>query len=375
MSIKFLLYFCAVCYITSNRATAQTLRAIPATVCNSNECRFGSCEIKSPTTYQCHCVSGVTGTNCDTQAAAGNPCSSNPCYAGGFCTNVGTTGFRCTCPNGLGGPQCRGVLNTCSCQNSGTCTVTTVNAVTVNVCNCPTGFGGNLCEYSVTPYQSCFTAGCLNGGTCTILSTCKCPTGFSGNRCQTTGAATTTIAPAVTNPLAISLCSVSGICQNGGACSQLSYNIGTCTCVNGYTGIYCNIPPTNVVNPTTSQACPAALSTFCQNQGTCTFNTLTNAISCRCQPNYSGPTCTTKVAFCSVANICKNGGICTTTNSPATGDGTCTCATGFSGTYCDISSCNAATTCNGRGVCVTNNGVNTCLCFAPYTGTNCQSTS
>lgn len=389
-----LLYFCAVIIvsqITSNQGHkfGVSQRAIAASVCNSNECLFGNCEITSATTYRCHCSAGVTGTNCNTQAAAGNPCASNPCYAGGICTNVGTTSFTCTCPSGLGGPTCRGVLGTtCSCQNGGACTASVFNGATIQTCSCPTGFAGNLCEYSVSAFQSCFSVGCQNGGTCTILSTCACPTGFSGNLCQSaTAATTTTPSTGVTNSLVVPLC-FSGICQNGGVCSQISYNIGTCTCVNGYSGIYCNVPPSVTTTTTTTtastttlsttstttanpiQACPANLQ-ICQNQGTCTYNSVTNAINCNCLPNYSGPTCTTKVPFCSV-NPCQNGGTCVTTNSPATGDGVCTCATGFSGTLCDISQCNAATTCSGNGVCINNGSTQTCLCFAPFTGANCS---
>ena len=86
-------------------------------------------------------MKGVTGTNCDTQAAAGNPCLSNPCYNGGTCTNVGTTGFACQCPVGLGGPQCKGIINSCSCVNGGTCLPSFYNGAIINECLCATGFG------------------------------------------------------------------------------------------------------------------------------------------------------------------------------------------------------------------------------------------
>ncbi len=51
MMFKKLLYFCAV-ILLSTSARAQ----LTASVCNSNECRFGSCEITSQTSYRCHCV-------------------------------------------------------------------------------------------------------------------------------------------------------------------------------------------------------------------------------------------------------------------------------------------------------------------------------
>lgn len=376
-----LLYLSAfVLLIASSEAYrfGKQTRAIAANVCNANECRFGNCEVTSATTFSCHCIAGVTGTNCDTQAAAGNPCASNPCYSGGTCTNVGTTSFTCTCPAGLGGPTCRSVVVTagaaCSCQNSGTCTNTVVGTQTFQSCTCPTGFVGNLCEYQVSAFVSCFTSPCQNGGTCTILSTCACPTGFSGNLCQNTAAVTTTTAVSLTtNPGTISLC-FAGICQNGGVCSQLSYNIATCTCVNGYTGIYCNVPPTNLVTTTVATTtaapvpCPTGIN-LCQNNGTCVINPTLNVLQCNCVPGFTGPTCATKQPFCT-GSPCQNGGTCVTTNVPATGDGQCTCAIGFSGTTCNIGTCSAATNCNNNGQCITNNGVVTCLCFSG-TGPNC----
>ena len=171
-----------------------------ATVCQSNECRYGACEIVTATQYKCHCNAGITGTNCDTMAAAGNPCSSNPCYNGGICVNQGTS-FICTCPNGLAGSTCR--LQTavpCPCQNGATCNVSFLNGVVGNTCTCPAGFGydlkfkflnkfyesnkflfksGELCQFR-TSLQTCQILGCQNGGTCTILATCKCPPNFTG---------------------------------------------------------------------------------------------------------------------------------------------------------------------------------------------------
>lgn len=357
---------------------ASTQGQTAASVCGQNECTYGTCEILSVNQFACHCIFGITGRRCNMQAAAGNPCSSNPCFNNGLCTNVGTT-FQCSCPVGTGGPTCQGHLGTCICQNGAQCITQTVNGVTINTCQCAVGFGGNLCQFSVSN-QNCFAVGCQNGGSCNFLGTCNCPTGFTGRLCELS--ATATIAPVVpgTNTGNIALC-FNGICQNGGACSQLSSNIATCTCVNGFTGIYCNVPPANPTVATTTtttttttagtqQACPVGV-TLCQNNGTCTFNTATNQLLCNCLPNFSGPTCAVRAPFCSV-NPCQNGGSCTTTNVPVAGDGTCACLPGFSGNFCDISSCDAATTCQGRGVCVTNAGVQTCLCFAGFTGNNCE---
>ena len=89
------------------------------------------------------------GTNCDIQAPFGNPCSSNPCYNGGTCTNLSTTTYMCTCQTGYAGNQCQATLNTCSCQNGGTCIP--ISASTGQIayqCSCPTNFGLIFINYN-----------------------------------------------------------------------------------------------------------------------------------------------------------------------------------------------------------------------------------
>jgi hypothetical protein len=148
-----------------------------ASVCNSNQCKYGTCEILNQFAYKCHCQSGITGTNCDFIAAAGNPCSSNPCYgATSVCVNQGTVAFACVCQAGLSGQTCRDHVGACQCQNGGACTIVGPNAYR---CSCLSGFGGELCQFRTT-LTSCQYLGCQNGGTCTIISICTCPTGFTG---------------------------------------------------------------------------------------------------------------------------------------------------------------------------------------------------
>ena len=52
-------------------------------------------------------------------------------------------------------------------------------------CVCPSGYGaGQLCQ---SPVNSCWSAPCQNGGTCTPMETgyvCQCPTGTRGEHCE-----------------------------------------------------------------------------------------------------------------------------------------------------------------------------------------------
>lgn len=299
-------------------------RQIASSVCSTNTCKYGTCEIVSQIAYKCHCRSGITGTNCDMQAPANNPCASNPCYGESRCVNMGASQFQCLCGAGYGGSLCKGTLNTCSCQNGGTCVPRNTNTGAVAYeCNCPANFGGNLCQYVKSVFASCQNVGCRNGGYCTIFSTCICPAGFGGNFCQSPVAITTTtpVAPVTTTaattayPFALNVCAP-GICLNGGTCYQITYSLALCSCVNGFSGVYCNINPGYVTLPATS-AFPMTSSAAPITAGPVTVAPVTVTVA--------------PATFCSI-NPCQNGGICVPTTGNA---GRCICAAAFTGFLCE----------------------------------------
>ncbi len=151
-----------------------------STVCSPNPCTYGDCEILSTSAFQCHCLDGITGTNCNTVApATASKCAANPCYgAGSVCVPQGLVSFTCFCAPGLTGPTCRSQVNTCNC-NGGTCILALLNGVSTFTCSCPAGFGGEQCQFG-TLALSCQQSPCLNGGSCTITGACACPSGFTG---------------------------------------------------------------------------------------------------------------------------------------------------------------------------------------------------
>ena len=124
-------------------------------------------------------------------------CSPNPCIEGvcrdginGYeceCPTGSTTGYHCQilCPEGLSGDFCDVSSPFCAtkptpCQNGGSC----LEEPGGYSCLCPPSHTGPMCEQENT----CDTAVCYNGGTCSILDNggygCICREGFDGANCQ-----------------------------------------------------------------------------------------------------------------------------------------------------------------------------------------------
>ncbi|XP_017768750.1 PREDICTED: basement membrane-specific heparan sulfate proteoglycan core protein-like isoform X5 [Nicrophorus vespilloides] len=83
--------------------TASTYN-VKQTGCSSNPCRNdGYCYPLSPTTYQCNCIHGYTGNECE---IAPNMCEHlNPCQNAGIC-HGDTKIYKCDCPKGFTGTNC-----------------------------------------------------------------------------------------------------------------------------------------------------------------------------------------------------------------------------------------------------------------------------
>ncbi|KAK3545348.1 hypothetical protein QTP70_004069 [Hemibagrus guttatus] len=85
---------------------------------------------------------------------------------------------------GFTGESCEVNIDECytaPCLNGGTC----VDAVNDFRCDCVIGFSGKLCQVDK---DECESNPCLNGATCKDevgSYTCRCPPGFNGTRCET----------------------------------------------------------------------------------------------------------------------------------------------------------------------------------------------
>ncbi|XP_070562740.1 uncharacterized protein [Ptychodera flava] len=309
---------------------------IDLTPCFSNPClNGGTCNNVGDTTYQCNCMSGWQGDNCETAVEVG-VCDSSPCLNGGTCVEVASDGYVCLCRTGFTGTTCEINLNECSsspCMNGGVC----IDQEGRFVCLCPPGFGGTLCE---TDLNECISQPCRNGGTCVDVQNgyiCICDVRYTGTNCES----------------GIDYCA-SRPCQNGGTCNT-DTNGYMCTCLTGYVGSDCE---------TDARPCN---SIPCQNGGYC-LNEPDNTYICACPAEWSGDNCEIASTNC-LSQPCMNGGTCG--ESP---DGYfCVCPLPYTGNICNqlFDACSVAPCLNG-GTCNNFMTYSTCSCPPLWTGVICQ---
>src|SRR5437868_144451 len=76
----------------------------------SHPCASGGTCTDFLNSYRCDCVSGFSGSNCQTNI---NECTSQPCANGGTCIDQ-TNSFTCTCIPGFSGILCETNINECT---------------------------------------------------------------------------------------------------------------------------------------------------------------------------------------------------------------------------------------------------------------------
>jgi EGF-like domain/EGF domain len=214
------------CYCSQDYtgSRCQTPVCLPSS-CHNN----ASCIPTGGGSFRCSCLSGYTGLLCDVVI---DPCSSNPCRAGGNCLSLslaGKSGYGCLCQPGYQGLQCNDssqvIQSACaSCQNGATCVCSSdSNFGTVTChCVCPEDFTGRGCE---SPTDACRSSPCHNGGSCSISGplndsfVCLCSPGFTGVLCQTD----------------INECLSAPCLNNAVGCSSDAGRF-VCSCAAGFTG-------------------------------------------------------------------------------------------------------------------------------------------
>ncbi|CAG2227183.1 Delta and Notch-like epidermal growth factor-related receptor,Delta-like protein B,Fibropellin-1,Protocadherin Fat 1,Protein jagged-1b,Fibropellin-3,Coadhesin,Neurogenic locus protein delta,Protein crumbs homolog 1,Thrombospondin-2,Sushi, nidogen and EGF-like domain-containing protein 1,Protein jagged-1,Protein eyes shut,Delta-like protein 1,Protein jagged-1a,Delta-like protein 4,Neurogenic locus notch homolog protein 2,Protein crumbs,Neurogenic locus notch homolog protein 4,Sushi, von Willebrand factor ty len=296
--------------------------------CVSVDCQHGGRCIDKVNAYSCECVPGYAGRHCELDI---NECASGPCKHGGSCTD-NVNGYTCYCVPGYDGVHCETNIDECAsgpCDNGGSCT-DKVNGYT---CTCAPGYNG------VHYIDECASGPCDNGGSCTDEVngyTCTCAPGYNGVHCE----------------IDINECA-SGPCEHGGSCTD-NVNGYTCSCVPGYDGVHCEI------NIDECALIP------CKNGGSCTDGI--NEYSCACVPGYTGSDCEININECE-SDPCNNGGTC---NDEVNGY-SCDCAPGYMDDTCqtDIDEC-APLPCENDGSCEDRVNGYHCSCVGQFYGENCQ---
>ena len=161
--------------------------------------------------------------------------------------------------------------NGCFCQNGATCDAQN--------CLCINFYTGKNCQNA----PSCSSTNpCLNGGSC--MDTCTQPSGISeagkecvdgtnhyecscinnlhGEHCELPNPCFTDVSHTIS----------SGICQNGGVCTDMADGEYTCTCQTGWQGVHCEDQKWSTTAPCNYLANKInvnGVSAHCLNNGIC----------------------------------------------------------------------------------------------------------
>ncbi|XP_025993622.2 protein eyes shut [Solenopsis invicta] len=142
-------------------------------------------------------------------------------------------------------------------------------------------------------------------------------------------------------------------CLNGGTCNDgvAAYN---CTCPDGFIGVNCE------------QRYSECSNHPCLNNGTCVDY---DGVTCQCLDGYSGEYCEIDASVCN-ETMCKNSGEC------IEGPGFsfyCRCREGWTGVLCemDIDEC-LESPCRNGGLCINIPSSYTCACLFGFTGKDCD---
>jgi hypothetical protein len=129
-------------------------------ICNNpNPClNQGACFVSVSNriqNYECKCVPGTTGKNCETDI---NECESAPCRNMGVCSTPQLNMYKCNCSAQYTGQNCENFisLDPCikpmnPCQNGAICMTNNQNSYS---CVCKLGFSGELCQYPMESNQT-----------------------------------------------------------------------------------------------------------------------------------------------------------------------------------------------------------------------------
>lgn len=97
--------------------------------------------------YECNCTDDYYGELCELKRVNGL-CATVICQNGGICREYGKNGFTCQCITGFTGSNCQTNIDECQsqpCNNGGTC----IDAINDYDCTCSPGYSGKNCNYSI----------------------------------------------------------------------------------------------------------------------------------------------------------------------------------------------------------------------------------
>ncbi|XP_062818515.1 protein jagged-1b [Anolis carolinensis] len=204
----------------SGRNCENALLSLPSSepTCAPERCANGGTCLRSASGWRCVCLPGWSGEKCQDAVMT---CLSKPCSHGGSCQDL-PDGFRCLCPSQWMGKTCQIDVNECQknpCLHSRSCK----NLIGGYFCDCLDGWKGPNCNIRENACQ----VQCRNGGTCQVEGgrpRCFCQKGYTGAECETQ------VGTCEGNP-----------CLHGGRCLEMENRTFQCSCPLGFSGSRCEI--------------------------------------------------------------------------------------------------------------------------------------
>lgn len=355
--------------VCSQAQTQQTQEQSPApqpTQCPHNKygevCNnVGTC---SPTTGECSCKRGYSGSNCTENDSKNCP---NFCSGHGLCAHIEQqnpeepTSWQCECDNGYEAEDChvyRGCDEHNFCSGHGTCHD--------DSCLCDVGWSGMACDMQLECMR-----GCSGHGTCTLAKNgtnsayCECEAAYTGEDCS----------QYVLPQSCLFGCSSHGVCRFPPYLSEdyPSLTREQCVCDAGFAGPACSI-----VRNRCGQSCGNG---YCvEINGTQnTPHFAPKKFGCECKPGHHGSMCDrhdASILPCQKLDFCSGRGLCTKDDA---GNSVCECLQGYEGDACERVNPEqppCLNSCSGHGKCVlaigTDLAVSLCKCEAGWEGQDCS---
>eukprot|EP00058_Branchiostoma_floridae_P024950 XP_002610440.1 hypothetical protein BRAFLDRAFT_85579 [Branchiostoma floridae] len=298
-------------------AGANSLRSFGFYRCTTSSCQRGIVESRNSLTYTSLAFPGdrIVYTVCTRSATA---CTSSPCMNAGTCQDQGL-GYNCTCVTGYTG-------NNCDVLDMGACYQFSLHAVSYGDASQSCGAGGGyLADVRKAEQQHLIGNASTTGSDVSLWIGIKVP---PVTLTYSDGSSVSDIDECASSP-----------CQNGGSCTD-GVDSFSCDCAIGYSGDFCEADELEWASSQPASPCDLCVlldsssnyqaittpcgeqhnyvcqadidecaSSPCQNGGSCTDGV--DSFSCECAIGYSGDFCEADIDWCTQGQgYCPFGWIC-----------------------------------------------------------------
>jgi len=316
------------------------------TLSPNGPCVKGLCTDLGPNAFNCLCDAGYTDTTCDQDINECDPIlGDNDCHRFATCKNV-VGSFTCACNEGYTGNGYSSCLDVSDCYSqciNGFCSDLGTDAFR---CTCDDGYMDMKCDRNINECAT-YTHQCARHSLCTDTDgsyTCACNGGWSGDG-MSQGSGCRDIDDCASNPC------------DFGACTDQGAKAYTCECQEGFTDFNCDFD----INECYLKTHNCHVDARCVN--------MPGGFFCRCLSGWEGDglTCT-DLDDCDPDPCDPIHGTC---EDRGANKYECVCMPGWTGIECgdDEDECFESTHgCDGAALCTNTFGSHECVCKVDFYG-------